>query len=316
MRAIAGWALTALLGAAGPATVAAEPATVVAETAVAPATGTLFDDALLARIRANTMLGVVELCRRLDAAQAGPVALPAAHAEALILGMPRRIQPFLSRIEDGRALDVVAAEVRPHPTLTGRRQLTIAFSDAWIADRATRRGRFGSASVKAHTAEIYLSRARTVVATIAAEPIRDPRAAAGGTPYAAVNRQTAIFSEDAIRTAQPGHPWMQAGQTAPIGLEDITGLAIAVRISGWWKKETDIQPVAHIFTYRDDPAGHIWLAYKELAGHVDRDQNRFQTTLATFDAGLAPEVAFPEYLALAPTADDVFSVIDLTTEGK
>jgi hypothetical protein len=153
-----------------------------------------------------------------------------------------------------------------------------------------------------------------VLATINPTRIVEPRLS-GPCPYADCCQQRGILSEDATGQELPAHPWTQPGQERPLGLEDITGLTLQVRISGWWKDATDIQPVSHLFVYADDPAAHIWLGYKELIGHVDRQAQRFQCTNEAFDAGLAPAAAFPDYLDLAPTPQDKFSVSDLTAEG-
>ena len=48
---------------------------------------------------------------------------------------------------------------------------------------------------------------------------------------------------------------------------------------------------------------------------MDRAAQRFQCSNAAFDAGLPSAIAFPEYLGLAPTTVDRFSVSDLTHEG-
>jgi len=264
----------------------------------------------------NTIVGLVRLCRRLDAAGSGRLEFDAAARDALIAGMPARIRPFLSRVDaEGRALDVVAAEIRPHPTLAGRRQLAVTFTGDRIAPGADRQGRFGGARVSGHVGDVWLSRARQVSATINPTAILDPRATSAA-PYAVCQQQHAILSEDATAKRLAAHPWTQPGQTTPIGLEDIAGLALQIRISGWWKDATDIQPVSHLFVYADTPDAHIWLGYQELIGHIDRATQRFQCTNAAFDAGLPVAAAFPDYLGLPPTAQDKFSVCDLTVEGK
>jgi len=274
------------------------------------------DTALADDLRANTIVGLVKLAQALDAAgTTGPRDFAPAERDALILGMPPRIRPFLSRIDEaGHAVDVVAVTVRPHPTLTGRRQLVVSFADEWIAPKDGR-GRFGSASVKGHLGSIWLSRAQTVVATINGERIHDPRAT-GAPAYDVCQDQCGILTEDATAKRLPAHPWTQPGQDAPLGLEDIAGLSLQIRISGWWKDYTDIQPVSHLFVYTDTADAHIWLGYKELIGHIDRAAQRFQTTNASFDAGLPTTLAFPEYLGLTPTAKDRFSVSDLTVEAR
>ena len=264
----------------------------------------------------NTIVGLVRLSHMLDAAGSERLEFDAAARDALIRGMPLRVRPFLSRLDaDGHALDVVAAEIRQHPTLTGRWQLMVTFTGDRIAPSADRSGRFGGAQVKGHTGDVWLSRARLVLATINATGISDPRATSAPA-YAACQQQHAILSEDATAERLDAHPWTKPGQTTPIGLEDITGLALQIRISGWWKDATDIQPVSHLIVYADAADAHIWLGYKELIGHIDRTTQRFQSTNAAFDAGLPASAAFPEYLGLAPTAKDKFSVCDLTAEGR
>jgi hypothetical protein len=277
--------------------------------------GTLpLDDADL--LRANTIVGLVRLARALDAAGADAVEFTAAQRDALILGMPPRIRGFLARIDAaGHAADVVAATIRRHPGRPGRRQLVVAFTEDWIAGPATGHGRFGAASVKGHVGEVYLSRARTVTATINASGFVDRRVDGGEPPYALCQSQRGILSEDAICERLPAHPWTLPGQQAPIGLEDVAGLSLQVRIRGWWKDATDIQPTSHLFVYADDPAAHIWIGYKELIGHVDRAAQRFQCENEAFDAGLPSSIPFPDYLGLAATDADRFSVSDLTSEG-
>ena len=264
----------------------------------------------------NTIVGLVRLCRALDAAGTQRLEFDAAARDALIGGMPRRIRPFLSRLDaNGRAIEVVAAEIRPHPTLAGRRQVMVTFSGDRIAPSADRSSRFGGAQVKGHVGDIWLSRARVVCATINTTAISDPRATSAPA-YAICQQQHAILSEDATAKPLAAHPWTMPGQTTPIGLEDITGLALQIRVSGWWKDATDIQPVSHLFVHTDAPEAHIWLGYKELVGHLDRKALRFQCSNAAFDAGLPATAAFPDYLGLAPMAQDKFSVCDLTAEGK
>src|SRR5687768_17042329 len=95
-------------------------------------------------LRDNTIVGLVRLCRMLDAAGSDRLVFDGAARDALIGGMPARIRPFLSRLDaDGHAQDVVATEIRPHPTLPGRRQLVVTFSGDRIAPSPDRSGRFG-----------------------------------------------------------------------------------------------------------------------------------------------------------------------------